>query len=102
VDYSKAVQLVVIWAEEHDQLILDLRDPGQLDQARNRAIRERATRVREGAAALGLPRFLETSEQRLGERKLFPQETIPRPRQAAAKIMAAADAVRSGRPPTTV
>lgn len=99
VDYSKAVQLVVTWAEEHDQLIQDLRDPGRLDQARNLATREWKTRLREGADALGLPRFLEMSEQRPGEKKFFPLASLPRPWQAAAKMMADADATRSGHPP---
>lgn len=33
VGYSKAVQMVVTWAEEHDELIADLRSPDRLREA---------------------------------------------------------------------
>jgi len=33
VSYSKAVQMVVTWAEEHDKLISNLRDPDKLRKA---------------------------------------------------------------------
>lgn len=33
VSYSKAVQMVVTWAEEHDELISNLRDPDRLQKA---------------------------------------------------------------------
>ena len=39
VNYSKAVQLVVTWAEEHDALIAKLRDPDHLRTARVAASR---------------------------------------------------------------
>jgi len=34
VSYSKAVQMVVTWAEEHDQTISDLRNPEKLVAAK--------------------------------------------------------------------
>ena len=40
VGYSKAVQMVVTWAEEHDELIADLRNPDRLREAGVAAERE--------------------------------------------------------------
>jgi hypothetical protein len=99
VEYPKAVQLVVTWAEEHDALIAELNDPGRLEveanQAAKRAIEKRRTAYKE----LDLPEFYSMTEQRPGEKKYYPVEVLPRPWQAAAKIMADADDSRKGTPP---
>ena len=64
VDYSKAVQLVVTWAEEHDALIEQLRDPAELSIEANKATQRIKSERRDAFSDLGLPRFYEMSEQR--------------------------------------
>ena len=99
VTFSKAVQLVVTWAEEHDALIARLRDPGELEKESNRATQRADAEFRHGMAELGLPEFFEMAEQRPGEKRYYPKVNLPRPWQAAAKLLADADAIRAGRPP---
>ncbi len=101
VDFAKAVQLVVTWAEEHDALIANLASPETLVKETNRATRRIKEQHRKDYADLGLPLFYEMTEQRAGEKRFYPRDSLPRPWQAAAKMMAEADAARAGTPPAT-
>ncbi|SMX37804.1 hypothetical protein [Octadecabacter ascidiaceicola] len=96
VSYSKAVQLVVTWAEEHDALIAEMRDPDKLRTAGVAAAK--ATKLRKDAAYsdLGLPKFYEMTTRLAGEKQFYPRETLPRPWQAAAKLLQEAEADFSG------
>ncbi|MEL6996610.1 MAG: hypothetical protein AAGK67_18500 [Pseudomonadota bacterium] len=98
VDYAKAVQLVVTWAEEHDELIASLANPERLVKEHNQATRRIKEQHQKHREELGLPRFFEMTERRAGEKRYYPKESIPRPWQAAAKMMADADAARAGTP----
>ena len=98
VSYSKAVQLIVTWAEEHDALIRRLRDPEELEKASNEATRKIKRDLSDDMENLGLPRFYEMSQQLPGEKQYYPRESLPRPWQAAAKILENADAARRGQP----
>jgi len=97
VSYSKAVQMVVTWAEEHDELIADLRNPDRLREAGVAASREeKAKRAAEPDPLL--PAFYEMTERLEGEKKYFPRGSLPRPWQAAAKMMTEAEADYAGKP----
>ncbi len=98
VSYSKAVQLVVTWAEEHDALIEKLRDSDHLRTARVAASRARKAKLDQAYDDIDLPRFYEMTTQLDGEKRYYPRETLPRPWQAAAKILKDADNVLAGRP----
>lgn len=102
VSYSKAVQMVVTWAEEHDDLIASFKNPENLRTARVNAAREKKVQFNRAYDELGLPVFYQMTTQLEGEKKYYPKETLPRPWQAAAKILEDADAVRSGNPSLNV
>jgi integrase len=91
VSYSKAVQMVVTWAEEHDELIAELRKPDRLREAGVAASRE-AIAKRAAEPDPFLPAFYEMTERLEGEKQFFSMEALPRPWQAAAKLMAEAEA----------
>jgi hypothetical protein len=97
VSYSKAVQMVVTWAEEHDELIADLRNPDRLLEAGVAASREEKAKRAAGPDPL-LPAFYEMTERLEGEKKYFPRGSLPRPWQAAAKMMTEAEAAYAGKP----
>lgn len=97
VSYSKAVQMVVTWAEEHDELIADLRNPDRLREAGVAASRE-AKAKRAAESDPFLPAFYEMTERLEGEKQFFSKEALPRPWQAAAKLMAEAEADYTGKP----
>lgn len=96
VDYPKAVQLVVTWGEEHDSLIAELKDPTRLAEASNSTTRQKKAELREYLDDLEMPRFYEMTEQRPGEKQFIPQHRLPRPWQAAAKLLEKAEAARGG------
>eukprot|EP00581_Thalassiosira_minuscula_P021408 CAMPEP_0184440874 /NCGR_PEP_ID=MMETSP0738-20130409/755792_1 /TAXON_ID=385413 /ORGANISM="Thalassiosira miniscula, Strain CCMP1093" /LENGTH=546 /DNA_ID=CAMNT_0026808789 /DNA_START=229 /DNA_END=1869 /DNA_ORIENTATION=+ len=97
VTYSKAVQKVVTWAEEHDELIANLRDPDRLREAGVKASRQRiATRNSEPDPLL--PNFYAMTEQREGEKQFYTRENLPRPWQAAAVMMMEAQKTYNGQP----
>lgn len=98
VSYSKAVQMVVTWAEEHNELIADLRNPEKLRQAGIAAVRKVKARRATEPDPLDLPRFYEMTEQLDGEKQFFPRHAIPRPWQAAAKMLRDAEAAYAGKP----
>lgn len=98
VDYAKAVQLIVTWAEEHDELIASLSNPNTLAKEHNKATRRVKERQRKSYDDLGLPKFFEMTERRAGEKRYYPRESLPRPWQASAKMMADADDCRAGNP----
>ncbi|WP_282128165.1 hypothetical protein [Roseobacter litoralis] len=77
VSYSKAVQMVVTWAEEHDELIANLRDPDKLRQARVAAVRQVRTKRATDPDPLGLPRFYEMTERLEGEKNIFQGMPFP-------------------------
>jgi hypothetical protein len=71
VTYSKAVQMIVTWAEEHDSMIADLENPEKCLAARakvNRAIKQQ---MRDAYAELGLPRFFQMTESVPGEKQFY-------------------------------
>ncbi|WP_299140293.1 tyrosine-type recombinase/integrase [uncultured Tateyamaria sp.] len=96
VSYSKAVQLVVTWAEEHDALIAEMRDPDKLRTAGVAAAKATKLRNDEAYSELGLPKFYEMTTRLAGEKQFYPRETLPRPWQAAAKLLQEAEADFSG------
>ena len=96
VTFSKAVQMIVTWAEEHDQMIADLENPAQRIAARAKATPALKQKIRESYAELGLPRFFEMTESLPGEKQFFTMERLPRPWQAAAKMLADAETARRG------
>ncbi|WP_263763904.1 tyrosine recombinase XerC [Lentibacter sp. XHP0401] len=98
VSYSKAVQMVVTWAEEHDELIASLRDPDKLRKAGVTAVREAKAKRAVAFDEFDLPRFYEMTERLEGEKQYFPKHTIPRPWQAAAKMLQSAEAAYAGQP----
>jgi len=97
VSYSKAVQMVVTWAEEHDELISNLRDPDRLRDAHVSAVRRHKEKRVSEPDPLGLPRFYEMTQRLEGEKQFFPRGTIPRPWQAAAKMLEKAEAAYAGK-----
>lgn len=96
VPYPKAVQLVVTWAEEHDQLIKDLENPTARARARNTVLRQLKKKFHDSYSEIGLPEFFEMTETKPGEKKFYPRERLPRPWQAAAKMLADAEELRRG------
>ena len=98
VSYSKAVQMVVTWAEEHDELISSLRDPDKLRKAGVTAVREAKAKRNLEPDPFDLPRFYEMTERLEGEKQFFPKHVIPRPWQAAAKMLQNAEAAYAGQP----
>ncbi|MEP3784133.1 tyrosine-type recombinase/integrase [Ascidiaceihabitans sp.] len=98
VSYSKAVQMVVTWAEEHDELIADLRNPDRLREAGVAAVREAKTVRAAEPDPLALPGFYEMTERLDGEKQYYSREALPRPWQAAAQMMAVAEADYAGKP----
>ena len=98
VSYSKAVQMVVTWAEEHDQVISDLRNPDRLVAAGIANARAAKSRRDNDPDPL-LPRFYEMTEQRAGEKIRFTRDALPRPWQAAAVMMTEAETSHKGTPP---
>jgi integrase len=96
VTYSKAVQMVVTWAEEHDDLIADLENPAKRLVARAKVTRAVKQQMRDTYAELGLPRFFEMTETLPGEKQLYSLERLPRPWQAAAKMLTDAEMARRG------
>jgi integrase len=96
VTYSKAVQMVVTWAEEHDDLIADLENPAKRLAARAKVTRAVKQQMRDAYAELGLPRFFEMTETLPGEKQFYPLERLPRPWQAAAKMLTDAEMARRG------
>lgn len=98
VDFSKAVQMVVTWAEEHDQLISDLKDPEKQRQAYVTTIRNAAAASRESSQRLEMPAWYEMTTRLDGEKKFYQRDSLPRPWQAAAKMLAEAEASYSGNP----
>jgi hypothetical protein len=98
VSYSKAVQMVVTWAEEHDELVADLRNPDRLREAGVAAVRKANAKRATEPHPLGLPSFYEMTERLDGEKQYFPRESLPRPWQAAAKMLAVAEADYAGKP----
>lgn len=98
VSYSKAVQLVVTWAEEHDELIAKLRDPEELRSASVAAARSTRVKLEDAYSDLGLPKFYEMTTRLPGEKQYYPLDNIPRPWQAAAKMLQDAEADFSGQP----
>jgi len=99
VDYAKAVQLVVTWAEEHDELLLQLKNPDTLKKEHNKATRRVKEDMLQQYDDLGLPRFYEMTELRPGKKQYYSRQSLPRPWQATAKMMKEADASRAGTPP---
>ncbi|WP_375256013.1 hypothetical protein [Yoonia sp.] len=92
VSYSKAVQMVVTWAEEHDELIANLRDPDRLRVAGvAKVLKDKAKRSAEPDPLFA--KFYEMSERLDGEKQFYTRERLPRPWQAAAKMMRDADAI---------
>lgn len=98
VAYSKAVQLIVTWSEEDDDLIQELRDPKKRELEDNKRVRRANETHKTEITEIGLPRFLEMTEQRAGEKQYYPITSLPRPWQAAAMILAEAEANRRGEP----
>jgi hypothetical protein len=98
VSYSKAVQKVVTWAEEHDELIANLRNPDKLREAGVAAVREAKAKRAAEPDPLDLPAFYEMTERLEGEKQFFARESLPRPWQAAAKMLAEAEADYAGKP----
>ena len=98
VSYSKAVQKVVTWAEEHDELIANLRNPDKLREAGVAAVREAKAKRAAEPDPLDLPAFYEMTERLEGEKQYFTRESLPRPWQAAAKMLAEAEADYAGKP----
>jgi len=75
VTYSKAVQKVVTWAEEHDELIANLRDPDRLREAGVKASRQRTAQRNSEPDPL-LPNFYAMTEQREGEKQFYTRENL--------------------------
>ena len=98
VSYSKAVQMVVTWAEEHDELIASLRDPDKLRKAGVTAVHEAKAKHAVAFDEFDLPGSYEMTERREGEKKYFSKHAIPRPWQAAAKMLQSAEAAYDGQP----
>ncbi|WP_299632092.1 tyrosine-type recombinase/integrase [uncultured Roseobacter sp.] len=98
VDYPKAVQMVVTWAEEHDQLIADLKNPETLRKAKVETVRRAVAQSKKSSEDLGIDTWYEMTEQREGEKKRYRREALPRPWQAAAKMLNDADASFAGKP----
>jgi hypothetical protein len=66
VSYSKAVQMVVTWAEEHNELIAHLHDSDKLRKAGVTAVREAKANRAVAFDEFDLPRFYEMTEQHEG------------------------------------
>jgi len=98
VSYSKAVQMIVTWADEHDELIAKLRNPDRLREAGVAAVREARAKHTAEPNPLDLPRFYEMTQRLEGEKQYFPKNAIPRPWQAAAKMLLDAEAAYAGKP----
>ncbi|MEP0964944.1 MAG: tyrosine-type recombinase/integrase [Roseobacter sp.] len=96
--YSKAVQLVVTWAEEHDALIAKLRDPDELRTAGIAAAKASKIKRDEAYSDLGLPKFFEMTTQLPSEKQFFTKDSLPRPWQAAARLLQDAEADFAGKP----
>ena len=96
VSYSKAVQMVVTWAEEHDQLIADLRNPDRLRKARAATAKEAKKNFDASMASLDFGPWFEMTTQLEGEKQFYTRENIPRPWQAAAKMLEQAEASYAG------
>lgn len=96
VSYSKAVQLIVTWAEGHDALIADLENPAKRLAARAKVTRAVKQQMPDAYTELGLPRFFEMTETLPGEKQFYPLERLPRPWQAAAKMLTDAEMARRG------
>jgi integrase len=96
VSYSKAVQMIVTWAEEHDQLIADMREPDRLREAGIASVRAKRQQRESEPDPLGLPRFYEMTERRAGEKQYFTRDRLPRPWQASAKMMEEAQEANEG------
>ena len=63
--------MVVTWAEEHDELIADLRNPEKLRQAGVAAVRQVKARRVAKPDPLGLPCFYEMTERLDGENQFL-------------------------------
>lgn len=98
VSYSKAVQMIVTWAEEHDELIANLRNPDRLRDAGVAASREKTAKRASEPDPLGLPRFYSMTERLDGEAIYYTRDYLPRPWQAAAVLLAEAEAAYAGKP----
>ncbi|MGR3677348.1 MAG: hypothetical protein ACU0AZ_05090 [Paracoccaceae bacterium] len=98
VSYSKAVQLIVTWAEEHNELIAELRNPDELRIAGVAAGKAHKVKFDVSYDALGLPKFYEMTSKLDGEKQFFTRESLPRPWQAAAKLLQDAEADYAGKP----
>ncbi|SFS14684.1 Site-specific recombinase XerD [Yoonia litorea] len=97
VSYSKAVQMVVTWAEEHDELIASLRDPDKLQKAGVEASRQQTAKQMADPDPL-FPAYYAMTEQREGEKQFYTRESLPRPWQAAAVLMQEAQRIYEGKP----
>lgn len=84
--YSKAVLMAVTWAEAHE-LIADPRNPEKLRQAGVAAVRQVKVRRVAKPDPLDLPRIYEMTERLDGEKQFLPRHALPRPWQAAAKML---------------
>ena len=96
VTYSKAVQMIVTWAEEHDSMIADLENPAKRLAARAKVTQAVKQQMRDAYADLGLPRFSEMSESLPEKKQFYTLERLPRPWQAAAKMLSDAEMARRG------
>lgn len=90
--------MVVTWAEQHDELIASLRDPDKLRKAGVTAVREAKAKHAVAFEEFDLPRFYEMTQRLEGEKEFYPKHTIPRPWQAAAKMLQDAEVAHAGSP----
>ena len=89
--------MVVTWIEEHDELIASLRDPDKLRKAGVTAVREARAKRDAEPDPFDLPRFYEMTERLEWEKQYFPEHIVPRPWQAAAKMLQNAEAAYAGK-----
>ncbi|MEM9100104.1 MAG: hypothetical protein AAGC79_16435 [Pseudomonadota bacterium] len=92
VSYSKAVQLVVTWAEEHDKLIKDLESPDrqrEVKTERRRAEKEFFTRLLEAQG--GIP-YVDVTDG--DDTKFVPLDMVPKKWQWAQEAVADLDEQR--------